>query len=110
MRKLASHKLFPTDLPPRKWIQFSADGFTGPVCGVIYHHGQVMPGMPLGALGTGFISLGTDGTLDYYSTIFNAFMERQIKTLANYNPTVGENADLSIRRYHVPRAGGLYNT
>ena len=102
MQEKSKINLFPKNPATRQWVQFPADGFTKPVSGVIYHRGEVMPGMPLGALGTGFISLGTDGTLDYYSTIFNAFMERQINTLANYNPSVGENADLSIRRHHVP--------
>ena len=102
MSKGSMVTLFPTDLPSREWVKFPAEGFGKPVSGVIYYNGEVMPGMPLGGLGTGCISLGTDGTLDYYSTIFNAYMERQIKTLARYNPMVGENADLGIRRHHVP--------
>ncbi len=43
-------KFFPTDLAGRQWIEFAADGFAEPVSGVIYHHGEVMPGMPLGPL------------------------------------------------------------
>ena len=36
----------------------------------------MFPGMPLGALGTGFMSLGTDGTLDYVNTVFNDYITR----------------------------------
>jgi len=60
----------------------------------------MLPGMPLGAIGTGFISLGTDGTLDYVSTIFNAFLERfnaaDIFSKAENFPT-----NLMLRR-HIP--------
>jgi non-lysosomal glucosylceramidase len=58
-----------------RWLNFKADGFTHPVTGVIYRDGASVEGVPLGGLGTGFISLQTDGTLDYYSTIFNAWLE-----------------------------------
>ncbi len=71
-----SHQLFPIDLPESEWVEFNAEGFSKPVTGVIYRDGAVERGVPLGGLGTGFIALGTDGTLDYYTTIFNAFMER----------------------------------
>ena len=70
-------KLFATDLPERSWVKFPAEGFSKPVTGVVFRGGNMLPGMPLGAIGTGFISLGTDGTLDYVSTIFNAFLERR---------------------------------
>jgi uncharacterized protein (DUF608 family) len=103
MRKVwQSESFFPRDLPEREWVEFHADGFSRPVTGVVFRRGSVLPGMPLGALGTGFISLGTDGTLDYYSTIFNAFMERHVRTMAYLNPVPGENADLWIRRPLVP--------
>jgi hypothetical protein len=29
-------KLFPTNLPSSQWVQFEAEGFSKPVCGVIY--------------------------------------------------------------------------
>jgi uncharacterized protein (DUF608 family) len=58
-----------------QWVNFTADGFPTPVTGVIYRDGASIEGVPLGGLGTGFISLETDGTLDYYSTIFNAWLE-----------------------------------
>ena len=68
--------LFPINLPAKEWVEFDADGFNRPVTGVIYQDGSNVRGVPLGGIGTGFITLCTDGTLDYYSTIFNAFMER----------------------------------
>ena len=68
--------LFPTELPGPEWVEFEARGFSRPVTGVIFRGAKVDPGVPLGGLGTGAIALGTDGTLNYYSTIFNAFLER----------------------------------
>ena len=60
----AAERLFPANLPERQWSAFQAEGFSEPVTGVIYRNGDMLPGMPLGGLGTGFISLGTDGTLE----------------------------------------------
>ncbi|MBI2842080.1 MAG: hypothetical protein HYX78_01630 [Armatimonadetes bacterium] len=73
----AGERLFPAGLKERDWISFTADGLSVPVTGVICRNGDVLPGMPLGGLGTGFISLGTDGTLDYISTIFSNYYERR---------------------------------
>ena len=70
------NRVFPADLPEREWVEFPAGGFSRQVTGIIYRDGSNPRGVPLGGLGTGFITLCTDGTLDYYSTIFNAFMER----------------------------------
>src|SRR5262245_38819478 len=74
---LKSFDIFPRNLPDRDWVSFAADGYCTSVTGVIYRGGTMLPGMPLGALGTGFISLGTDGTLDNVNTIFNTFLERK---------------------------------
>ena len=79
--KLAHTSLFPTDVAGPAWMEFAAAGFGQPVFGVIYRDGSAERGVPLGGLGTGFIALGTDGTLDHYSTIFNAFMERHCVAL-----------------------------
>jgi len=68
--------LFPQNLGESDWSEFEASGFSTPVTGIVYRDGSANPGMPLGGLGTGFIALGTDGSLDYYSTIFNAHLER----------------------------------
>lgn len=67
-------RLLPKELAEREWVSFSAEGFSRPVTGVIYRGGNMLPGMPLGALGTGYIGLGTDGTLDYINTIFNGYV------------------------------------
>jgi uncharacterized protein (DUF608 family) len=70
--------LFPADVAASEWVEFQAEGFSEPVVGVVFRDGSNQRGIPLGGLGTGFITLCTDGTLDYYSTIFNAFMERNV--------------------------------
>ena len=65
-------RLFPTDLPSQKWVEFPAAGFSVPAAGVIYRQGQPpRQGMALGAIDTGYMSLETDGTLGY-CTIFNS--------------------------------------
>src|SRR6266404_2171489 len=65
-------KLFPTDLPSQKWVEFPAAGFSGPAAGVIYRRDQPpRQGMALGAIDTGYMSLETDGTLGF-CTIFNS--------------------------------------
>ena len=75
-KNVSQTSLFPTDLPGPEWVEFEAKGYSRPVTGVIFRDAEVDPGVPLGGLGTGAIALGTDGTLNYYSTIFNAFLER----------------------------------
>ena len=71
------HKIFDTDVAARQWVDIEAEGFGSPVCGMIYRDGSVSPGMPLGGIGTGFIPVGSEGTLDYFgNTIFNTFMHR----------------------------------
>lgn len=69
--------IFPTDLPAKEWLQFQAQGFSEPVCGVI--HTLQRPatcGIPLGGLDTGCIDLETSG-LWGYSTIFNSHVPRR---------------------------------
>ena len=69
-------KLFSVDLPELKWVEFSADGFSEPVAGVIYRSDRpAVCGLPLGGIDTGCIDLETDGTLGY-STIFNSHVPR----------------------------------
>lgn len=88
-----------TDSTPL-WTQFQAAGYSEPVWGVIYRNQKTLPGMPLGGIGTGFIRLGVDGTLDYYSTIFNAHMERELLAALNLNyPSEG---GAEYRRHHIP--------
>ena len=69
--------LFPTDLPTRDWVLFKAEGFSEPVCGVIYRIGDVVTnGMALGGIDTGCIDLETSGLLGY-CTIFNTHVPRR---------------------------------
>ncbi|MBI2842722.1 MAG: hypothetical protein HYX78_04920 [Armatimonadetes bacterium] len=92
--------LFPKGLAERKWTSFRADGFSVPVTGVVYRNGNMLPGMPLGSLGTGFISIGTDGTLDSVSTIFNAFMDARV---ASEKLALAQDVQYNCQmRKHVP--------
>jgi non-lysosomal glucosylceramidase len=72
MKETRGKLLFPKELPECRFMEFSADGFTHPVAGVVYRGGRAVEGMPLGGLGTGYISLNTDGTLGK-CTIFNTW-------------------------------------
>lgn len=93
-----SHTIFPTNLPEQQWVTFDAEGFSRPVTGVIHRRGRASPGMPPGAIGTGFISLGTDGALEYVNTIFNSFLERREAALA----AAKSAGSKEIHRLHVP--------
>jgi uncharacterized protein (DUF608 family) len=69
-------ELFPTSLPGSKWAQFEAEGYSMPVCGVIYRmHQPTTNGMPIGTLDTGYIDLETSG-LWGFSTLFNTHIPR----------------------------------
>ncbi len=65
--------LFPIDLPSLKWLEFPAEGFSSPVCGIIHRAGESLCGIPLGGIGTGCMDLNTEGTLGRAS-IFNTFV------------------------------------
>ncbi|MBI2842079.1 MAG: hypothetical protein HYX78_01625 [Armatimonadetes bacterium] len=96
----AAARIFPKDLPAREWVSFTADGLPTPVTGIVYRNGNMLPGMPLGGLGTGFISLGTDGTLDYVCTIFNNYYERwKVSDKVGKAENIIQNQQL---RRHVP--------
>ncbi len=74
---MQSNTLFPTDLPPRDWVHFNAEGFSNPVCGVVYRtRDTVTNGVALGGIDTGCIDLETSGLLGY-STIFNSHVPRR---------------------------------
>ena len=63
-------KLFPTDLPDLEPVQFTAEGFSAPVSGVIHSsNNPAVNGMPLGGIDTGCLDLETNGLLGY-CTIF----------------------------------------
>ncbi len=69
--------LFPTHLPGSQWVQFQAEGFSQPACGVIYRlKDRVSCGMPLGVIDTGCIDLETSGLWGYCS-IFNTHVPRR---------------------------------
>ena len=91
-------KFFPTDLSKSEWIEFHAKGFSKPVTGIIYRGGKVQPGIPLGSIGTGFINLGTDGTLDYFNTIFNSFLERYYYTYKHFS-----QLEHKVHRNQIPK-------
>ncbi len=66
------NSLFPMNLPNAEWVQFRAAGFTESACGVIYRsENQVLHGMPLGGISTGFLDVETNGTFGL-SSIFNS--------------------------------------
>ena len=70
-------RLFDIRLPERQWLEFSADGFSRSVAGVIFRAGQSSCGIPLGGVGTGCFDLNTDGTLGRCS-IFNTFVPHRM--------------------------------
>src|SRR5579862_1718975 len=53
-----------------QWTEIKADGFPGPVVGYIYEGRRLESGVPLGGLGTGYMTLEGDGKLGFCS-IFN---------------------------------------
>ncbi len=71
-RPASGPSLFPLDTPPKQWAQFRAQGYSRPVCGVVYRKGDDVPhGMPLGGVATGCIDVDTDGTFGF-CTLFNS--------------------------------------
>lgn len=76
-----AERLFPTDLPSKEWVKFSAEGYSRPVWGTIYRlDDTVTNGMALGGIDTGCLDLETNGTLGY-ATIFNTHVPRGGATL-----------------------------
>ncbi len=72
-----ARKLFPTDVAGKEWVQFRAEGYRQPACGVIYRLGDaVTNGMALGGVDTGCMDLETSGLLGY-CTIFNTHVPRR---------------------------------
>ncbi len=71
-RPAGSTSLFPIDAPGKQWAHFKAQGYSKPVCGVVYRLDDAVPhGMPLGGAATGYIDIDTDGTFGY-CTLFNS--------------------------------------
>jgi uncharacterized protein (DUF608 family) len=68
---MTAAELFPTETAGETWREFSAEGYSEPVCGVIYRSADtVTNGMPLGTIDTGCLDLESNGTFGF-STIFN---------------------------------------
>ncbi len=61
---------FPSSTPRHQWTKIDADGFSFPITGYVFEGTQLQGGMPLGALGTGYVTLEGDGRLGFCS-IFN---------------------------------------
>src|SRR5690242_769233 len=53
-----------------RWTEIKADGFPNSVVGYVYDGRRLESGMPLGALGTGYMTLEGNGKLGFCS-IFN---------------------------------------
>ena len=71
-REANPQKLFPADLPQLDWSEFSAAGFSEPVCGVIYRDSKPpCCGVPLGGLGTGCLDIEATGVLGF-NALFDA--------------------------------------
>jgi uncharacterized protein (DUF608 family) len=65
-------RLFPAHLVDDAWVQFSAEGFSKPVCGLIHNRAHpAVNGMSLGGIATGYVELETDGTFAN-SSLFNS--------------------------------------
>src|SRR5690242_12411982 len=54
----AGDLLFPKNVSKREWVQFPANGFSKPACGVVYGRNDYVPhGMPLGGVATGCMDI-----------------------------------------------------
>ena len=70
--RLGTPALFPVSVPRKQWAHFEAQGYSHPVCGVVYRVQDEVPhGMPLGGIATGCIDIDTDGTFGF-CTLFNS--------------------------------------
>jgi len=59
-------RLFPLTLPSKEVVRFPATGFSQPACGVIYRRrDEVLHGVPLGGVATGFLDVDTNGTFGF---------------------------------------------
>ncbi|MHB1460957.1 MAG: GH116 family glycosyl-hydrolase [Armatimonadota bacterium] len=66
--------LFPDNLAEAKYIQFRAEGYKGPVAGIIYRNNPLPPsGVPMGGVDTGGIDIDASGNFGYTS-MFNHYV------------------------------------
>ncbi|MFQ6079739.1 MAG: GH116 family glycosyl-hydrolase, partial [Thermodesulfobacteriota bacterium] len=70
------------------WQTFSADGFDQPVCGCVYDGSRLYGGVPLGGLGTGYVTLEGTGHLGRAS-LFNHFPKPHYFDLPFIGLTIG---------------------
>jgi uncharacterized protein (DUF608 family) len=69
--------LFPIGLDEGEWVEFSAEGYSRPVVGVIHRRSYPSKsGMPLGGIDTGCLDLETSGLFSLCS-IFNSHVPRR---------------------------------
>ena len=67
----AQSQVWPFDAAPTgKWSRFAASGFSEPACGLIFRGAELKSGVPLGGLGTGYMTIEGDGKIGTHS-IFN---------------------------------------
>lgn len=55
---------------PCQWTRLKAEGFSSPVPALVFDGGSLAEGVPLGGLGTGYMTLEGDGKIGFHS-IFN---------------------------------------
>jgi len=73
----AGDVLFPANLPVQEYASFKAEGYSGPVAGMIYDaFHPATNGVPLGGIDTGCLDLETNGTLGI-CTLFNSLVPRR---------------------------------
>lgn len=73
-----------------QFTTFIADGFNVPVAGVWYEAGEATSAMPLGALGTGFIELNSDGTFGASTCENNWLQPKPVPDNCGFEICVGD--------------------
>ncbi|MBI4586469.1 MAG: hypothetical protein HY717_20860 [Planctomycetes bacterium] len=77
--KAQAGRLFPLEQPEAEWAEFSAQGFSKPVAGVIFRADKpACCGMPLGGISTGCLDLETWGVWGF-STIFSPGLKAEVR-------------------------------
>ena len=82
-----------------QWTKILADGFSAPVSGYVYEGGLLESGVPLGALGTGYMTLEGNGKLGY-SSIFNDLVPPK-KLFADWLVVEAENRNIPLSSAHI---------
>ena len=66
------------------WEKFRADGFRNYACGCVWEGKNVKEGVPLGGLGTGYVTMQGNGSFGK-CTIFNEFLKPREINLPSFN-------------------------